>query len=172
MVFGFIKQSGGHINVYSETGKGTCIRIYLPPTSAMAVAEQTVADETRSRTGQETILVVEDNAKLRNVVVKQLSSMGYRIREAEDAAAALAILRQGAKVDLLFTDIVMPGEMNGTELVDVAFRLEPGLKVLFTSGFPEARAEASGWIGGKARLLAKPYRKDQLAQMVRQILDG
>jgi PAS domain S-box-containing protein len=171
MVFGFIKQSGGHLNVYSEVGKGTCFRIYLPPTSRADAVEEADTGDPRLAVGTESILVVEDNEKLRNVVVKQLVGLGYTVREADSAAAALALLRQGAEIDLMFTDIVMPGEMNGTDLVDAACRLKPDLKVLFTSGFPETRAENGGWIGGNARLLAKPYRRDQLARMVRQILD-
>lgn len=172
MVFGFIKQSNGHINVYSEVGKGACFRIYLPRASGTdANAAAPVAQE-RPRTGNESVLIVEDNEKLRRIVVQQVRDLGYRVYEAANADAALDFLRGDTPIDLLFTDIVMPGEMNGSDLARAASGLVTGLKVLFTSGFPEARAESSGWIAGKARLLAKPYRKEELAWALRQALEN
>jgi PAS domain S-box-containing protein len=171
MVFGFVKQSGGHISVYSEVGEGSCFRIYLPRAGEIAAAAAPPARE-QPPSGRESVLVVEDNEKLRRVVVRQIAGLGYRLFEAEDAAAALAILRGREHIDLLFTDIVMPGEMSGSELANAATSLVPGIKVLFTSGFPEARAESSGWIGSDARLLAKPYRKEELARALRLALES
>ncbi len=173
MVFGFMKQTGGHINVYSEIGKGTCFRLYLPRASnAPGVTSRARPAAMPEPLGRETVLVVEDSEKLRRVVVRQISSLGYTVYEAEDGAAALEIVRQGIPIDLLFTDIVMPGEMSGADLATAASSLITGLKVLFTSGFPEARAETGGWLPGNSRLLAKPYRRDELARALRQALDG
>jgi PAS domain S-box-containing protein len=172
MVFGFMKQSGAHINVYSEEGKGTCFRLYLPRTRAAAddLAPRAAAAEPAPG-GSGTVLVVEDNEKMRRVVVRQLAELGYLTLEADHAAAALAVLRE-TRVDLLFTDIVMPGEMSGPELARAAMAVAPWLKVLFTSGFPEARAGSSGWLGENAKLLSKPYRKAELARALRHALDG
>jgi PAS domain S-box-containing protein len=172
MVFGFINQSGGHIHVYSELGEGTCFRLYLP--RADQLAEEIVSDgsETTAVTGgSERVLVVEDNEQMRRVLVKQLNELGYRVVEAPDAPRALELLGAG-EVDLLFTDIVMPGELNGAALAKEARRIVPRIKVLFTSGFPESRAGAGGWLGANDKLLNKPYRKDELARALRQVLDA
>jgi PAS domain S-box-containing protein len=172
MVFGFIKQSGGHINVYSEESKGTCFRLYLPRTGAAESDVTTpVAAVAPAGGGRETVLVVEDNEGMRRVVVRQLVELGYRVVEADHAAAALSALRH-SKVDLLFTDVVMPGGIDGSELAREACALVPGLKVLFTSGFPEARTSSGGWLSPDVPLLSKPYRKDELARAVRQVLDS
>jgi CheY-like chemotaxis protein len=171
-VFGFINQSGGHIHVYSELGEGTCFRLYLP--RADQLAEEIVSDgsETTAVTGgSERVLVVEDNEQMRRVLVKQLNELGYRVVEAPDAPRALELLGAG-EVDLLFTDIVMPGELNGAALAKEARRIVPRIKVLFTSGFPESRAGAGGWLGANDKLLNKPYRKDELARALRQVLDA
>ena len=169
MVFGFMKQSGGHIAVYSEPGRGTCFRLYLP----CAVGAETRTDEApaaleAAAASHETILVVEDNDAVRRVVTRQLAALGYRILEAPHAAAALKLLKT-ERVDLLFTDIVMPGTMNGAELARAAMAAHPSLKVLFTSGFPGNVAE-DAWHPDGARLLSKPYRRDELARAVREML--
>ncbi len=171
MVFGFMKQSGGHISVYSEPGKGSCFRLYLPRTLAGETSPAAIVPATAAARGHERVLVVEDNAQLRGVVVKQLTGLGYVVSEAADAATALSILRHDA-IDLLFTDIVMPGEMSGSVLAQEATTLIPGLKVLFTSGFPGARVDSAGWLSNGAPLLTKPYRKEELARALRQTLDG
>jgi PAS domain S-box-containing protein len=162
MVFGFTKQSGGHIDVASEPGKGTSFRLYLPSAPADELAGS-------KRTGSATILVVEDNDGLRRVVVRQLAQLGYEVVEARDAASALEILRAGS-IDLLFTDMVMPGAMDGSDLARAAATLAPGVKVLFTSGFPAAAASGGVWPGGGATLLGKPYRREELASAVRAAL--
>ena len=169
MVYGFVKQSGGHIAVYSERGNGTCFRIYLPRDTT---AEKETTPETgiEARGGSETILVVEDNAKLRRVAVRQLTDLGYVVIEAEDAAGALAsISRQ--KIDLLFTDIVMPGALTGPDLAREALARAPALKVLFTSGYPQAQIQ-EGSLAEKFKLIGKPYRKRDLARALREVLDG
>ncbi|HEX3430953.1 MAG TPA: CHASE domain-containing protein [Rhizomicrobium sp.] len=169
MVYGFMKQSGGHINVYSEPDKGTCFRLYLPR-ALHGEAEVRPVVAQRAQGGNERVLVVEDNEKLRRVVVKQLSDLGYEVLQANGAAAALALLRS-KPVDLLFTDIVMPGEINGAELAREARSSMPHLRTLFTSGFPGGRLDDGGWLTARDKLLSKPYRQDELARALREVLD-
>jgi PAS domain S-box-containing protein len=172
MVFGFCKQSGGHINVYSEPGRGTCFRIYLPLVPSKGAEEGAALPKAPPQTGKERILVVEDNARLRQIVSVQLASLGYDVAETDNAVQALEMLHNGPRVDLLFTDIVMAGEMNGSDLARAAQRVLPDLKIVLTSGFPEARTDSAGWRGGAFKLLVKPYRKDDLARTLREVLDG
>jgi PAS domain S-box-containing protein len=169
MVYGFMKQSGGHINVYSEPEKGTCFRLYLPRELARDEEVSPVVAQ-RPKGGSERVLVVEDNEKLRRVVVKQLCDLGYKVFEAESAATALDVLGTES-VDLLFTDIVMPGGMNGAELAREARLRMPGLRMLFTSGFPGGRVDSSGWLSARDKLLSKPYRQDELARALREALE-
>jgi two-component system, cell cycle sensor histidine kinase and response regulator CckA len=172
MVFGFIKQSEGHINAYSEPGVGTTFRLYLPKRSSadagVAPREEIVSSSSRG----ETVLVVEDNEALRRVVLRQLAELGYRTFETTDAAAALALLEQ-ERIDLLFTDIVMPGGLDGFDLARRVLERWPSVKVVLTSGFPSTKI--NGHLDTKAasaRLLSKPYRKDELARVLREVLDG
>jgi CheY-like chemotaxis protein len=172
MVFGFIKQSGGHISVYSEPGIGTTFRLYFPradkPTET---PEETRQAETRPR-GSEAVLAVEDNAGLRRIVVRQLRQLGYRPLEADGPAAALAVL-ETEQVDLLFTDIVMPGGIDGIALAKQAIARWPGLRVLLTSGFPGTKIDARlGALEGTVTLLSKPYRTSDLARALRETLGG
>ncbi len=172
MVFGFVKQSGGHISVYSELGSGTTFRLYLPRARGEpmpAGAPQHRPD--RAPGGSERILVVEDNAAMRRIVTHQLAGLGYHVIGAENAAAALTLLEQES-VDLLLSDVVMPGGMSGFELARTAQRRRPDLKILFTSGFPETKLNGDRGGGDGIRLLSKPYRQDDLARMVRAVLDG
>ncbi len=170
MVFGFVKQSGGHISVYSEVGIGTTFRIYLPRLLAAGNVEEMPA-ERRKRPppipSGRTVLAVEDNAALRRVVVRQLTELGYRVLEADSAVAAIALLER-EPVDLLFTDVVMPGRMDGYELANVAMTRWPALKVVMTSGFPEARVNEGAPTG--FRLLNKPYRKEDLGGVLQSVL--
>ncbi|RUT31352.1 PAS domain S-box protein [Arsenicitalea aurantiaca] len=171
MIYGFIKQSGGHIMLYSELGVGTVVRLYLPRSQAVA------AGATERRTdgapmGNETVLVVEDEAMVRDHLTKQLDSLGYRCIPAQNAAVALALLRSPIPVDLMFTDLVMPGGMNGRELAEEARRLRPELKVLFSSGYAENALLHQGRLPRGAHLLQKPYRRQALAEKVRAVLDG
>ncbi len=171
MVFGFIKQSLGHINVYSELGAGTTFRLYLPRDAAEAEAVQPQARAAVAGGTGEWVLAVEDNAALRRIVMRQLADLGYCAVEADSAAAALAILER-QKIDAIFTDIVMPGEVDGFALAQQVVARWPGVKVLLTSGFPEAKLnDQLGALGPSARLLSKPYRKDELARTLRDILD-
>ena len=167
MVYGFVKQSGGHIKIYSEVGHGTTIRLYLPPASE--AVEAAASNAAPIAGGAETIFVVEDDTVVRNFVVAQLKSLGYRTIDAVDGHAALDIIARGVPFDLLFTDVVMPG-MSGRELAEIAAKLRPGLKVLYTSGYTENAIVHHGRLDEGVLLLAKPYRKAELAQMVRLAL--
>jgi len=171
MVHGFIKQSGGYSKIYSEPGRGTTIRLYLPRASDGELsASETLQIETLPG-GHEVILVVEDNEGMRDLAVRHLQSLGYRTLPTSDGAEALEIIRGGVPIDLLFTDVVMPGEFDGRALADAARRLRPGLKVLFTSGFTAAAASAATDDLFGSNLLSKPYRKSELARRIRAALD-
>jgi PAS domain S-box-containing protein len=172
MVFGFMKQSGGHINVYSEVGIGTTIRLFLQRADAGAEASGTVVPAALVRGSGETVLAVEDNASLRRVVVRQLTELGYRVVEAEDALSALRVL-DAEPVDLLFTDIVMPGGASGYELARTVRSRWPEIKIVLTSGFPENKINDDGDANERhLRLLSKPYRRDDLGRLIREVLDS
>jgi len=171
MVYGFIKQSSGHINIYSEERHGTTIKMYLPPGmgGSLAPENQVVAD---IQGGDETILVVEDDRLVKDYVLAQLHSLGYATLDAANAAEALALVEQGRKFDLLFTDVIMPGTMNGRQLADKLLEDSPDLKVLFTSGYTENAIIHHGRLDSGVLLLAKPYRKSDLARMIRRALEA
>ncbi|HVJ53395.1 MAG TPA: PAS domain S-box protein [Aliidongia sp.] len=168
MVFGFMKQSGGHINVYSEEGVGTTFRLYLPCVAEPAEAEEAARMQPIVPGQEETILVVEDNPALRKVVVRQLTALGYRIVEAGTGAEALAALEAGS-VDLVFTDVILPGGMNGFQLAETIMARFPAIKIVLTSGFPEVKLEPA-LVLTNLRLLSKPYRKEDLARVLREVL--
>jgi nitrogen-specific signal transduction histidine kinase/ActR/RegA family two-component response regulator len=171
MVHGFVKQSGGYSRIYSEPGRGTTIRIYLPRALDGDVSKPDTLHSDMPAGDKEVILVVEDNAGMRNLAVRHLENLGYRTIAAADGVSALAIIESGALIDLLFTDVVMPGGLDGRALAAAARRLQPGLKILFTSGFTAAAASASIEDGFGSNLLSKPYRKSDLARRIRTMLD-
>ncbi|WP_434140407.1 response regulator [Pseudomonas luteola] len=171
MVYGFVKQSGGHILINSTLGKGTSITLYLPRSLPNTdTADSSMALPSVEEGGSECILVVEDDPDVRHIVVDMLSELGYDVLEAGDGQAALTMLEQGAPVDLLFTDIVMPGPVRSTELARRAGALRPSLKVLFTSGYTQDAVIQGGRLEAGGNLLSKPYRRDELAQKVRMML--
>jgi CheY-like chemotaxis protein len=170
MVFGFMKQSGGHINVYSELGAGTTFRLYLPRAEGDRATDQQTDAAPVARSGAETVLAVEDNPNLRNLVVRQLTQLGYTCLEAGSGAEALRIL-ENDHVDLLFTDVIMPGGMSGYDLGLAVRARWPSIKVLLTSGFPEEKLGGYDAPPPNMRLLTKPYRKDALAKILREVLD-
>jgi signal transduction histidine kinase/CheY-like chemotaxis protein len=168
MVYGFVKQSGGHVKIYSEEGHGTSIKLYLPAASGSAdVAIPVVAPV---RGAGETILVVEDDALVRGFVITQLHSLGYRTAAAGDGHEALEYVESGKPFDLLFTDVVMPGGMTGRQLAVEVTRRQPGAKILYTSGYTETEIVHHGRLDQGVMLLSKPYRKSELAGMVRLAL--
>src|ERR1700704_5841801 len=169
MVYGFVKQSAGHIKIYSEEGHGTTIRMYLPPGIGAVVASEAASIATVEG-GHETILVVEDDRLVRDYVLTQLRALGYVTLEAANAAEAIAIVRAGQAFDLLFTDVIMPGGLNGRQLADELQKIKPGLKVLFTSGYTENAIIHHGRLDTGVLLLAKPYRKSDMAGMIRKAL--
>lgn len=167
-IYGWIKQSEGHVKIYSELGHGTTIRLYLPRAVAGAAEESKEPPvETPLPSGNETILVVEDDPGVRTMAVRQLSGLGYRTIEAENGAEALKMARDGVQFDLLFTDMVMPGGLTGAELANEVRRLRPGARVLFTSGYTEQAVQ--GFAANHASL-SKPYRKSDLARAIRSAL--
>jgi len=173
MVYGFAKQSGGHLKIYSEVGHGTTVRLYLPRTTAERREEKPPARiEQEGAAPSEVVLVVEDNDAVRATAVLMLKTLKYQVLEAADGQAALDILKRGDTVDLLFTDVVMPGELTGARLSAKARELRPGIKVLFTSGFTEAAIQGGRQLASDDQLLSKPYRRDELARKVREVLDG
>ena len=170
MVFGFIKQSGGHVKIYSEPGQGTTVRMYLPRATVMvAVSALPVRDIPIPRGAGEVILVVEDEPAVLSQAMSQVAALGYRPIGASTPESALAILRERDDIALLFTDIVMPG-MNGRELVDAARSIRPGLRVLFTSGYTENAVVHHGRVDPGVHLLAKPYQRADLARRLHEAL--
>jgi signal transduction histidine kinase len=168
MVYGFVQQSGGHIKIYSEQGHGTTIRIYLPP--ARGVVETPAATLAPLSTGDETILIVEDDPLVRDFVTAQLRSLGYNTVATANGREALSYVERGEPFDLLFTDVIMPGGMNGRELADEVARLRRDTKVLYTSGYTDDAIVHHGRLDEGVLLLSKPYRKSELARMVRLAL--
>ncbi|WP_375304107.1 CHASE3 domain-containing protein [Bradyrhizobium sp. A11] len=168
MVYGFVKQSGGHIKIYSEEGHGTTIKLYLPP--GEGTAEVAVAAAPPAEGGAETIFVVEDDPLVRNFVTAQLQGLGYKTIAAPDGKTALDLIAAGQTFDLLFTDVVIPGGMSGRELADEVARLRPGVKVLYTSGYTDNAIVHHGKLDDGVMLLTKPYRRNQLAEMIRKAL--
>ncbi len=171
MVFGFIKQSGGHINVYSEIGVGTTFRLYLPR-HYLALETPDTTPEIVSSGGNETILAVEDDPGIRRLVRIDLASFGYKVLMAENAADALQVLESGERIDLLFSDIVMAGKIDGLALARLVRQRWPSIRILLTSGFPDTDIDDGSRMGENFALLSKPYRKPELAKALRAALDG
>jgi len=172
MVYGFVKQSNGHIKIYSEKDHGTTVRIYLPQAAGAALPEAELEDTAIIEGGNETILIVEDDHLVRTFVVGQIQSLGYVTLSAVNADEALVIISSAQTIDLLFTDMIMPGTMNGRQLADEALRRRPTLKVLFTSGYTENTVIHYGRLDAGVLLLAKPYRRADLARMIRSALEA
>ena len=170
-VFGFVKQSGGHVKIYSEPGQGTTIKIYLPRHFGEGTESAVERPATPEPTVSETILVVEDDASVRAGTVAAIAELGYRVEQAADAAEALRRLEANPQVALVFTDIVMPG-MNGRKLADEAARRFPAVKILFTTGFTRNAVVHNGVLDHGVHFIAKPFTIEQLARKLREVLDG
>jgi CheY-like chemotaxis protein len=174
MVYGFVKQSGGHVKIYSEPGEGTCVKIYLPRLHAN-VQEEVVEEAALVPEGtrDETVLVCEDDDDVRAYSVEVLRELGYRVLEAHDGPSAMRLLeRQGGEVDLLFTDVVLPSGMMGNKLAEQARALCPKLKVLFTTGYARNAIVHHGRLDPGVELITKPFSYAELAARIRDLLDG
>jgi PAS domain S-box-containing protein len=173
MVYGFVTQSGGHVRIYSEVGVGTVVRLYLPRSKELAAAAPPpAAASAELPMGTEMILLVEDDSLVRSYAAAQLRSLGYRVVAAENAQRAIEAVEEGCEPDLLFTDMIMPGGMNGRDLAEHLRRRQPGLKVLYTSGYAHGAIDGRPDRTGTVRhLLGKPYRRRGLATKVREVLD-
>jgi CheY-like chemotaxis protein len=170
MAYGFVKQSGGHIRIYSEVGHGTTIRIYLPRSIEAAVDPKARNDHAVMVGGKETILVVEDDAKVQSTVIEMLVELGYSILAADNAEQALTVIRSGVHIDVLLTDVVMPGTLRSPEMARQAASLLPHLKILFTSGYTQNAIVHGGRLDPGVELLSKPYSQEELAHKLRYIL--
>ncbi|WP_087006301.1 response regulator [Rhizobium sullae] len=164
MIYGFAKQSGGHASIYSEEGKGTTVNIYLlRHVTADAAIEANSPDAAAASGDGECILAVEDDDRVRRLTVARLKQLGYRVLEAENGAEALGILAFNPDIDLLFTDLVMPGSISG-------YQLCPGLKALLTSGYAEELVQSDRLGGENLKVLRKPYRQTDLAKAIGEAL--
>jgi PAS domain S-box-containing protein len=171
MVYGFVKQSGGHVRIYSEVGLGTTVKIHLPVGgSASEGGRHEAGNLERAPSGQETILVVEDDDSVRGTIVAMLQSMGYRVLAAADGASGLKAIERHAEIAVLLTDVIMPGKLNGPALAREATKRLPGVRVLYMSGYAENAFGPGGVQGTGSDLLAKPFSKGDLARKIRDIL--
>jgi len=169
MVYGFAKQSGGHVKIYSEVGEGTTVKLYLPRSFQ---SEDRIAngDNAPATGGTETVLVAEDDEGVRATVVEMLTDLGYYVLKAKDAQSALTVIESGAHIDLLFTDVVMPGSLKSPELARMARERLPNVAVLYTSGYTENSIVHGGRLDPGLELLSKPYTREALARKVRHVL--
>ncbi|MDH3579862.1 MAG: ATP-binding protein, partial [Hyphomicrobiales bacterium] len=172
MVYGFAKQSGGHVSIYSEVGKGSCINLYLPRHhEADSPPKRERKESTSGSATGELILAVEDDSRVRRLTLTRLKELGYRVLEAASGPEALGLLTENASVDLVFSDLVMPGGMSGYELCEEARKRRPDIRCLLTSGYAEELVNADKLSQEQLKVLRKPYRQAGLAQAVRNALD-
>ncbi|NEJ19593.1 response regulator [Rhizobium leguminosarum] len=169
MVYGFVKQSGGHVKIYSEIGEGTTVKLYLPR-SFQSEDRITSVDSVPATGGTETILVAEDDEGVRTTVVEMLTDLGYYVLKSKDAQSALTVIESGAHIDLLFTDVVMPGPLRSPELARMARERLPDIAVLYTSGYTENSIVHGGRLDPGLELLSKPYTREELARKIRHVL--
>ena len=172
MVYGFAKQSEGHLKVYSEEDRGTTVKIYLPRHRGTAEgdAPEGAREAPRAEAG-ETVLVVEDEPVIRDLVVEVLQELGYRALEAADGLAGLKVLQSRERVDLLVTDVGLPG-LNGRQLADHARTTRPGLKVLFVTGYAENATVANGFLEPGMEMITKPFAIETLASRIKAIIQA
>lgn len=170
MVYGFVKQSNGHIKIYSEEGHGTTVKLYLPEAAGVPAAPAAETGISGVEHGDESILIVEDDALVREYVVTQIGRFGYHTLAAGNAAEALIVIDGPERIDLLFTDVIIPGGLNGRQLATEALKRRPGLKVLYTSGYTENAIVHHGRLDAGVLLLPKPYLSSDLARMLRTAL--
>jgi len=172
-VYGFVKQSGGHVKIYSEPGQGTTVKLYLPRLVSEPASEGDLGSPpVTERAARETILLVEDDDDVREHSREILTELGYRVLPARDGAAALALLEESPDIRLLFTDVGLPGQVNGRQLADEALRRRSDLKVLFTTGYARNAIVHQGRLDPGVELITKPFTYAALAHKIRQILDA
>ncbi len=164
MVYGFAKQSGGHVTIDSEIGKGTIIKLYLPRAHKVAAETVTQSGRKEPRGKGETILLVEDNTDMRSVTAEIITGLGYRVIDVPEAEAAMAVAGRGEKIDLVLSDVVLPGGVSGLELARNLQNGQPGLSVIFMSGYPRAVVHHGGMLGAEATLVHKPFQRRKLAE--------
>jgi CheY-like chemotaxis protein len=175
MVFGFVKQSGGHMEIDSALGKGTTVSLYLPraePGTPAAPAAKELGDSPSAPGAGESILLVEDDADVREMIVTYLRRLGYRVVETSDGQEALGQLKAGQAFDMIVTDVVLPNGMRGPDIVDAAAEISPGLKALYVSGYSQNALSPEGELMEGVHLLTKPFRMKELARKLRDILDA
>jgi CheY-like chemotaxis protein len=171
MVYGFMKQSGGHATIYSEVGHGTSVKLYFPrETGGQKPTSQGSADVGIALGRGETILLAEDDDDVRATAIAALRKLGYNVLIARNGSEALEILGRATKIDLLFTDVIMPGGMTGLDLAKKAASLRPGLKVLYTSGYADGAFGSDQVELGEHNWLTKPYTRARLAAKIRQAI--
>jgi CheY-like chemotaxis protein len=171
MVYGFVKQSGGHVTIYSEPGHGTTINLYFPRSDAPAADTHGGLDASDAASPmREIILVVEDDSRVRQLTIKRLKLIGYEVLEASDGPTALEILNRGDAVDLVFTDLIMPGGLSGRDVAIRARQIKPGIKVLLTSGYAEELVRGDDLQRENLKVLRKPYQQADLVKALRQVL--
>lgn len=172
MVYGFIKQSSGHVKIYSEEGEGTTVKLYLPRLLGAGQALAAVADSVVPEGHRdEVVLAVEDDDGVRAYTVEALNELGYRVIEAADGPSALKLIQDTPRIDLLFSDVVLPNGMSGRQLADAARRLRPELRVLFTTGYARNAIVHNGRLDADVQMIGKPFSLPDLAARVRDILD-
>ena len=173
-VYGFAKTAGGHVTIESELGIGTTVKLYLPKSSDRPIIAET-GDETTSlgpASYRETILIVEDDEEVLIVAAENLRELGYQVETAVNAAQALDVLKGDHSVDLLFSDVIMPGGMNGVQLAVEARRIRPTLKVLLTSGYTAAALSREHGLPDNLNVVEKPYQREELAKKLRLVIGG
>ena len=169
MVYGFVKQSGGHVKVYSEVGRGTSVKLYFPEAVGQPALSTPAPDEDERGNG-EVVLLVEDEPLVRATTVRLLRRLGYSVLEAADGASALALVKPDSRIDLLLTDVMLPGTITGPKLADEIKRLRPDIPVLFASGYSQEIIDLGAHAGPSMRFLAKPYDRRKLAKAVHEAL--
>jgi CheY-like chemotaxis protein len=172
MVYGFVRQSGGQVRVYSEVGHGTTMCLYFPRHHGAAVTEDVVSDRTtvpRAQLG-ETVLIVDDEPTVRMLVADVLQELGYTVLEAYDGASGLKILQSGARLDLVITDVGLPGGLNGRQMADAARETRPDLKILFITGYAENAVVGNGYLAPGMQIMTKPFVVEALASRVKDLM--
>jgi CheY-like chemotaxis protein len=171
MIYGFAKQSGGAVSIYSEPDQGTMVCIYLPRHWGEAAEDERSSEVSEAPRGEgETVLVIDDEPTVRMLVTEVLSDLGYHALEAEDGAAGLKILNSGTRIDLLVTDVGLPGSLNGRQVADAARTTRPDLKVLFITGYAENAVLSHGHLDRGMHVMTKPFAMDALATRIRELI--